>query len=97
MQDPNDVDTKAGKQINTWFFPVGKTIIDEVTDYLSYMKTELGFTDEDPLFSSTARGQDENDRFIASGLTKKRCDALARRHKPRDLAGESKEPFADHK
>ena len=72
LQDPNEVDTKAGKEIHTWFFPVGEPIIDEIMDYISFLKDELSFTDEDPLFPSTARAHDKNDCFIASGLTKKR-------------------------
>jgi len=71
LQDPNEVNTKAGKEIHTWFFPVGEPIIDEIMDYISFLKDELGFTDEDPLFPSTARAHDKNDCFIASGLTKK--------------------------
>lgn len=71
-QDPNEVDTKAGKQINTWFFPVGEFFIQEVEDYLDYLKTEQGFTANDYLFTSSARGRDENDQFCIVGISKAR-------------------------
>ena len=72
MQHPDEVDTKAGAQIFTWFFPVGDDIKNEVTDYITYLREELGFVDDDPLFPSTKSGHDENDQFTPSGLTKRR-------------------------
>lgn len=71
-QDPNEVDTKAGKQINTWFFPVGEFFIQEVEDYLAYLKTEQGLTPNDYIFTSSARGRNENDQFCIVGVTKER-------------------------
>ena len=71
-QDPNEVDTKAGKQINTWFFPVGVFFIQEVEDYLAYLKTEQCFTAGDYLFTSNALGHDENQKFCRIGITKDR-------------------------
>ncbi|MBL4616925.1 MAG: tyrosine-type recombinase/integrase [Robiginitomaculum sp.] len=70
-QHPDEVNTKASKLIHTWFYPVGDEIIEEVTDYITYLKTELEFTDTDPLFPATNQSQDENDRFIADGLSKR--------------------------
>ncbi len=71
-QDPNEVDTKASKQINTWFFPVGEFFMQEVADYLAYLKTEQSFTTNDYLFTSSALGHDENDQFCRVGITKER-------------------------
>ena len=71
-QDPNEVDTKAGKQINTWFFPVGEFFIKEVEDYLAYLKAEQGFTGDDYLFTSDARGHDENKQFCTVGISEER-------------------------
>ena len=70
LQDPNEVATKASKLIQTWFFPVGEAIDNEVESYLAFLKDELGFTPDDPLFPSTLIGQDELDRFAPIGLTK---------------------------
>ncbi len=69
-QHPDEVDTKASKMIYTWFYPVSGEITHEVADYIAYLKSVLGFTDNDPLFPATNQGQDENDRFTADGLTK---------------------------
>ncbi len=70
-QHPDEVNTKASKLIHTWFYPVGDEIMTEVADYIDYLKTELGFGDDDPLFPATNQAQDENDRFISDGLTKR--------------------------
>jgi len=72
IQHPDTTDTKASKHILSWFFPVGDFIENEVAAYIAYLKTELGFTDVDPLFPATQNGHDENDRFIPNGLTKRR-------------------------
>jgi len=72
IQHPDTTDTKASKHILSWFFPAGEFIENEVADYIAYLKTELGFTDADPLFPATQNGHDENDRFIPNGLTKRR-------------------------
>ena len=71
-QYPDEVDTKASKLIATWFFPLDPIFEHIVTDYITYLRDELGFTDDDPLFPADARGQDENHRFITIGLSKKR-------------------------
>lgn len=71
IQDPNIVHTKGGKIIPTWFFPVGDEIIQELAEYIAFLRTDLGFTDSDPLFPSNARCHDENDQFYYEGLTKK--------------------------
>ena len=70
MQHPDEVDTKNSKLIVTWFFTVGEEIETVVRDYVTYLRAELGFTDDDPLFPKTRMGQDENDRFVWEGLTK---------------------------
>lgn len=70
LQDPNEVQTKASKMIQTWFFPVGDEIEAEVGGYLSYLINELGFLPDDPLFPSTLMGQDDQDRFAPIGLSK---------------------------
>jgi integrase len=70
MQHPDEVDTKNSKMIVTWFFTVGEEIETAVQDYVSYLREELGYGDDDPLFPKTRMRQDENDRFIWEGLTK---------------------------
>ena len=77
LQDPNEVATKASKMIQTWFFPVGQFIEEEVESYLACLKNELSFTPDDPLFPSTRVGQDELDRFAPMGLTKTHWSSAA--------------------
>ncbi|PHS24398.1 MAG: recombinase XerC [Robiginitomaculum sp.] len=70
MQHPDEVNTKNSKLIVTWFFTVGEEIENAVRDYVIYLREELGFCDDDPLFPKTRMGQDENDCFVWEGLTK---------------------------
>lgn len=69
-QDPNEVHTKGGKMIITTFLPVGEEIIQEIAEYITYLRNELGFTDKDPLFPSPEQSHDENDRFVYNTLSK---------------------------
>lgn len=71
FQHPDEVATKGSAHIFTWFFPVGQAMIDEVADYIAYLRDDLGFGDNDPLFAATAMGHDENDQFCPAGLTKR--------------------------
>lgn len=50
FQDGRDVNTKAGKTINTVFFPVGGQYREIVFEWVEYLQTELGFDDDSPLF-----------------------------------------------
>lgn len=70
LQHPDEVDTKNSKQIFTWFFPVGETLIQELIDYIQHLKTTLKFMDSDPLFPATSLAHDENDQYCANGLSK---------------------------
>lgn len=72
MQHPDEVDTKGSAHIHTWFFPVGQMVIDEVADYLAFLRNDLGFTESDPLFPATRNGHDENRQFTPYGLSKAR-------------------------
>lgn len=71
-QHPDEVDTKAGKMIQSWFFPVGDVLEAEVKRYLDHLKTDLGFADDDPLFPAPQMGHDDADQFCAIGLSKRR-------------------------
>ena len=53
-QDAREVNTKASKTFTTYFFPVGDDIRQIVLDWISYLKTELYFGNDDPLFPKTA-------------------------------------------
>lgn len=67
-QDPNEVKTKAGKWINTWFFPVGDDIKKIVIDWVKELRTTKLYGFDDPLFPATRVIHDSNRAFKAEGL-----------------------------
>ncbi len=70
IQNPNEVATKFGKRIDTYFFPVGPQIEQITIDWVRYLRQELLFGDDDPLFPKSAVSHDENMCFIATGLAR---------------------------
>lgn len=67
-QDNREVKTKFSKSFETFFFPVGKEITEIVTEWVSYLKNELLWGLDDPLFPKTAVSINEDQQFEASGL-----------------------------
>ncbi len=53
FQDAREVNTKASKTFTTYFFPVGDDIRQIVEDWVHYLKNELLFGNDDPLFPKT--------------------------------------------
>jgi hypothetical protein len=70
FQDAREVNTKFSKTFTTFFFPVGDHIQQIVCDWVSYLKEELLWGNDDPLFPKTNVITGENRIFIASGLKK---------------------------
>ncbi len=62
-QDPNEVNTKFGKRITTYFFPVGKCFMDIFTEWVGFLKNEKYLDYESPLFPRTKLDFDQNDQF----------------------------------
>jgi site-specific recombinase XerD len=71
FQDAREVRTKGRKTFTSIFFPVGPEALQIVGDYMTMLKDELGFLDDDPLFLSTRTAQGEDRGFIADGLSRK--------------------------
>ena len=71
FQDAREVRTKGRKTFTSIFFPVGAEPLEIVVDYVTMLKDELGFLDEDPLFPSTRTAQGEDRGFIGDGLSRK--------------------------
>jgi integrase len=69
-QDPSEVKTKRRKLIYTYFFPVGEDIEQIVIDWVKYLIEEKLYSMNDPIFPKTELGLDDDNSFIASGLTK---------------------------
>lgn len=69
LQDGAEVHTKAGKSIETFYFPVGEETEAVVVDWLDYLRTEKLFGSEDPVFPRT---------MVTRGDKGFRADGIAR-------------------
>jgi integrase len=67
-QDPREVETKRGKTITTYFFPVGDEILVFVCDWIRELKNEHLWGPDDPLFPSTEVRRSEKGGFRPIGL-----------------------------
>lgn len=72
-QDARDVKTKASKTFPTWFFPVGGDALRIVQEWCDYLRSELLWGDEDPLFPPTRIGVGEDGNFAPMGLRRGDC------------------------
>jgi integrase/recombinase XerD len=68
FQDAREVDTKFSKTFTTYFFPVGDPIQQIVYDWIRYLKEELLWGNDDPLFPKTNVIVGEDRVFKPSGL-----------------------------
>ena len=67
-QKPDEVKTKFGKQIYTFFFPVGDDIKEIVIDWINYLYKEKLFNDNDPVFPRTKMTHNDNFEFQPDGI-----------------------------
>jgi integrase len=70
FQDAREVRTKARKTFTSCFMPVGDEIREIVEDYVSFLRTQRGFGDNDPLFPKTAMRSDPIVGFVVDGLSR---------------------------
>ncbi len=70
LQNPLEVATKFRKRIDTFLFPLNDEFEQIFLDWVAYLKQELLFADNNPLFPKTALGHDKNDCFIPVGLSR---------------------------
>jgi integrase len=70
FQDAREVNTKFSKTFTTYFFPVGDDILQIVVDWVAYLKDELLWGNDDPLFPKTNVITGDDRVFKASGLKK---------------------------
>lgn len=76
FQDPRTMDTKNDEFINTKLIPIDASFVRVVIDWVKYLKEELGFTDNDPLFPRELLQQDEHKQFTtATKLTKEHIES----------------------
>ncbi len=67
-QEPDAVNTKFSKRIDTFLFPVGNDIEVIFLEWVAELKQDKLYGNDAPLFPRTKLGQDENMAFIADGL-----------------------------
>jgi len=67
-QDARQVKTKFAKTFRTYFFPVDEKYFQVFSAWVTYLKTELLYGENDPLFPKTKMGLDDNREFAATGL-----------------------------
>lgn len=70
-QDAREVNTKFSKTFHTYFFPVGEEIGQIVTKWVSYLRDEKLWGNDDPLFSSTLVEVGPSRQFEVTGLARK--------------------------
>ncbi len=68
FQDAREVNTKFSKTFTTFFFPVGDDIQQIVDDWVRYLKEELLWENNDPLFPKTQVITGDDKVFKASGF-----------------------------
>jgi site-specific recombinase XerD len=67
-QDAREVNTKFGKSFNTFFFPVGDEIREIVAQWVSYLREDKLWGNDDPLFPATRVALGVARQFEVSGL-----------------------------
>ena len=70
IQNPNEVKTKFSKRICAFLLPVDDRLKTIFLDWVQYLRIELLFGNDDPLFPKTAITLDENDCFKANGISR---------------------------
>ena len=70
-QDAREVKTKFSKTFNTFFFPVGEEVREIVAAWVSYLRNEKLWGNDDPLFPATYISLGTTRQFEAAGLTRK--------------------------
>ena len=67
-QDAREVQTKFSKTFTTFFFPVGEEIYRIVAEWIAYLREEMLWGNDDPLFPATRTALGDSRQFEAVGL-----------------------------
>src|ERR1017187_3264798 len=70
-QDAREVNTKFGKTFDTFFLPVGNEVREIVAEWVSYLRQEKLWGNDDPLFPSTLVALGTTRQFEVLGLERK--------------------------
>lgn len=77
FQDAREVKTKFSKTSTIFFFPVGDELQQIVRDWVNYLKNELLFSNDDPLFPKTKIMQGDGNKFQYTSLSKEHWQTTA--------------------
>ncbi len=77
-QDAREVKTKFSKTFTTFFFPVGDEIRPIVAEWVAYLREEMLWGDDDPLFPATRIALGTTRQFEAVGLARTHWSSAAR-------------------
>ncbi len=69
-QDAREVKTKFSKTFHTFFFPVGEELLSIVSEWVSYLRDEKLWGNDDPLFPATRISLGAARQFEAAGLAR---------------------------
>lgn len=69
-QDAREVKTKFSKTFTTYFFPVGEEVLQIVVEWVRFLKEELLWGNDDPLFPATRVVSGATRQFEAAGLAR---------------------------
>jgi integrase len=70
FQDARDVRTKFSKSFATFFFPVGDDIEAIFVEWVAFLREELDFGSDDPLFPATRTAPGADGNFAQVGLAR---------------------------
>ena len=77
-QDAREVKTKFSKTFTTYFFPVGDEVHQIVLEWVTYLREELLWGNDDPLFPATRIEVGKSHHFEAVGLARTHWRSAAR-------------------
>jgi integrase len=69
-QDAREVKTKFSKTFNTFFFPVGEEIRAIISEWMSYLRDEKLWGNDDPLFPATSVVLGPDRQFAVAGIAR---------------------------
>ena len=67
-QDAEDVKTKFAKTFTTYFFPVGGEAVEIIGEWVTYLRRDRLFGDNDPLFPRTLMTTGQDGGFVTAGI-----------------------------
>lgn len=76
-QDAREVRTKNAKTMTTWFFPVGEDIEAILVDWVRFLRTDMLWGPDDPLFPAAKIAVGSSGHFENSGLDRKHWRSAA--------------------